>query len=92
MVALARRAREGGSYRVRVSLSRTAMWLLGLERVDGVPAGFDETWLGRYRQTTETPDGPVEHLGPVLELSETPPGFRRASASPGTHPPAWPPR
>jgi crotonobetainyl-CoA:carnitine CoA-transferase CaiB-like acyl-CoA transferase len=92
MVALARRAREGGSYRVRVSLSRTAMWLLGLERVDGAPAGFDETWLGRYRQTTATPDGPVEHLGPVLELSETPPHWSRASAPPGTHPPAWPPR
>jgi crotonobetainyl-CoA:carnitine CoA-transferase CaiB-like acyl-CoA transferase len=92
MVALARRAREGGSYQVRVSLARTGMWLQALDRVDGVPVGFDEALLGRYRQTTETLEGSVEHLGPVLELSETPPRFSRRSAPLGAHAPCWPAR
>ncbi len=92
MVALARRAREGGSYQVRVSLTRTAMWLLGLDRVDGAPSGADEALLARYRQTSETPRGQVQHLGPVLELSETPPRFRHPSPGLGAHPPRWSPR
>jgi crotonobetainyl-CoA:carnitine CoA-transferase CaiB-like acyl-CoA transferase len=92
MAALARRAREGGSYHVRVSLARTGMWLQELDRVDGTPVGFDEALLDRYRQTTETPEGRIEHLGPVLELSETPPRFERSSAPLGAHPPRWPAR
>ena len=35
LVALARRAREGGSYLVRVSLAQTARWVDALGRVDG---------------------------------------------------------
>jgi crotonobetainyl-CoA:carnitine CoA-transferase CaiB-like acyl-CoA transferase len=92
MLALARRAREGGSYHVRVSLARTGMWLQELDRVDGAPVGYDEALLGRYRQTTETPEGPIEHLGPVLELSETPPHFSRKSVPLGSHAPRWPAR
>ena len=92
MVALARRAREGGSYHVRVSLARTGMWLQELDRVDGAPVGFDEALLDRYRQTTETSEGPIEHLGPVLELSETPLHFGRRSVPLGTHAPRWPAR
>jgi hypothetical protein len=34
IAALRRRAREGGSYHVRVNLSRCAMWLMGLGQVD----------------------------------------------------------
>jgi len=92
MVALVRRAREGGSYRVRVSLARTGMWLQELDRVDGAPVGYDDALLDRYRQTTETPEGPVEHLGPVLELSETPPHFSRRSVPLGADAPRWPAR
>ena len=33
MCALARRTAEGGSWHVRVSLSRTAMWIMSLPRV-----------------------------------------------------------
>src|SRR5437879_573291 len=35
MIALARRAREGGSYLVRVSLAQTGRWVDALGRVDG---------------------------------------------------------
>jgi crotonobetainyl-CoA:carnitine CoA-transferase CaiB-like acyl-CoA transferase len=34
IAAFRRRAREGGSYHVRVNLSRCAMWLMSLGQVD----------------------------------------------------------
>ena len=38
MVGLARRATEGGSWLVRVSLAATGRWLDGLGRIDGLSA------------------------------------------------------
>ena len=38
MMALARKAREGGSWHVRVSLAQTGHWLTGLGRLE---RGFD---------------------------------------------------
>ena len=38
MTALARRATEGGSWHVRVSLAQTGQWLRGLGRIDGIKA------------------------------------------------------
>jgi crotonobetainyl-CoA:carnitine CoA-transferase CaiB-like acyl-CoA transferase len=92
LVALARRAREGGSYEVRVSLARSGMWLQGLDRVDGEPVGLGEDQLDHYMQETMTTKGRIRHLGPVLELSETPPRWARATAELGSHPPQWPVR
>ena len=40
MVALARRAREGGSWLVRASLSQTGMWLARLPRCESAGAGL----------------------------------------------------
>ena len=90
--ALRRRATVGGSYEVRVSLTRTAQWLLGLPRVDGEPGGFDRAFLEPYMSKTRTPEGDVAHLGPVLRLSETPPRWTRPTPVLGSHPPEWPPR
>ena len=45
MTALARRATEGGSWHVRVSLAQTGHWIRGLGRIDGLGApdpGFDD--------------------------------------------------
>jgi hypothetical protein len=92
LAALARRAREGGSYEVRVSLARSGMWLQELDRVDGVPIGVGQDQLDRYMQETMTEKGRIHHLGPVLELSETPPHWARATADLGSHPPQWPDR
>lgn len=92
LVALARRAREGGSYEVRVSLARSGMWLQGLGRVDGPPIGVGQDQLEHYMQESMTEKGPIRHLGPVLELSETPPRWARPTAELGAHPPAWPNR
>lgn len=92
LVALARRARDGGSYEVRVSLARSGMWLLGADRVAGTPVGLSAAELAGWTRATDTADGTVLHLGPVLELSETPPHWTRPSVPLGTHAAAWPER
>ena len=53
MVALQRRATEGGSYLVRVSLAQTGRWLWELGQVDGL-GHADMTDDGRYRLAGDT--------------------------------------
>jgi crotonobetainyl-CoA:carnitine CoA-transferase CaiB-like acyl-CoA transferase len=95
LAALARRAREGGSWHVRVSLARTGMWLRRQRFADGaeVPpvAGFRPDEIAAWSATTETPYGPVTHLTPALDLSETAPRWELPTAPLGTHPPRWAP-
>jgi crotonobetainyl-CoA:carnitine CoA-transferase CaiB-like acyl-CoA transferase len=97
MVALGRRAREGGSYHVRVSLVQTAHWLKNLGRVSGaaVPADAwapNDPALAPFLMRTDTPFGPLGHLAPAVALSETPPYWARPVVPLGTHAPQWPPR
>jgi crotonobetainyl-CoA:carnitine CoA-transferase CaiB-like acyl-CoA transferase len=86
MVALARRAREGGSWLVRVALARTGKWIVDRGRVD--PAGA----VAPEPRTMETrsPAGLVTHLRPVVQLSETPPFWARPPVPLGFHRPEWP--
>jgi crotonobetainyl-CoA:carnitine CoA-transferase CaiB-like acyl-CoA transferase len=95
MVALARRAREGGSWLVRISLAQTGRWLVGRGQVPeaelkGVPKEFTPAELERWSLTSNTPDGRLQHLGPVIRLSETPPRWARPTVPLGHHPAAWP--
>ncbi|HEY7539368.1 MAG TPA: CoA transferase [Methylomirabilota bacterium] len=97
MVALARRAREGGSWLVRISLAQTGRWLVGRGQVPGaqlgdVPKEFTPEELERWSITSDTPVGRLRHLGPVLRLSETPPRWARPSVPLGYNEPAWPER
>jgi crotonobetainyl-CoA:carnitine CoA-transferase CaiB-like acyl-CoA transferase len=91
MLALARRAREGGSYLVRLSLAQVGWWLAGLGRADGRATpdpGLAD--VADALQTTDTPPwGPVTHVRPAAELSETPPRWAVPAVPLGTHPPAW---
>ncbi len=89
IVALARRAREGGSYHVRVSLSRTGMWLQGLGRTENSGPGVTEETVAPAMVDSETPHGKLYHLGPVLELSETQPRWELPTVPLGTHEPVW---
>lgn len=92
MIALARRARGGGSHLVRVSLAQTARWLDGLGRVDGL--GVAEPTLADVEdllETVQTPFGRARRIRPAARLTETPPGWSRPSVPLGTHEPAWPP-
>src|SRR5499426_3983372 len=97
MVALARRAREGGSWLVRISLAQTGRWLVGRGQVPeaqlkDVPKEFTPAELERWSTTSDTPVGRLGHLGPVLRLSETPPRWARPSVPLGYNEPMWPAR
>ncbi len=91
MRALARRAREGGSWHVRVSLARTAMGLQSLPRTreDAVASGIDAAVLRDHWVALDTAWGRLERLGPVLRMSETPPAWALPPAPLGSHPPAF---
>jgi crotonobetainyl-CoA:carnitine CoA-transferase CaiB-like acyl-CoA transferase len=97
MVALARRAREGGSWLVRISLAQTGRWLVNHGQVPeaqlaNVPKEFTPAEIARWTITTETPMGRLHHLGPVVRLSDTPPRWARPSVPLGHHEPVWPAR
>jgi len=86
MVALARRAQEGGSWLVRVALARTGKWIVDRGSADASAAVEPDA------QTMETrsPAGLITHLRPVVQLSETPPFWARPPVPLGYHPAAWP--
>jgi crotonobetainyl-CoA:carnitine CoA-transferase CaiB-like acyl-CoA transferase len=97
MVALARRATEGGSWLVRISLAQTGRWLVGWGEVPesdlaDVPKEFPPEELERWSMTSETPVGRLRHLRPVVQLSETPPHWARPTVPLGYHEPVWPAR
>ncbi|HUF82673.1 MAG TPA: CoA transferase [Burkholderiales bacterium] len=95
MVALARRAREGGSWLVRISLAQVGHWLVERGEVpesglEDVPEEFTPAELERWSMTSDTPAGRLQHLGPVIRLSETPPRWARPTVPLGYHRPEWP--
>ena len=91
MIALQRRAREGGSWQVRVSLAQTGHWLRSLGRVaDGMGApdlSADE--VAPWRHTMDSPFGRISAIAPVEQMALTPPRFDLPPVPPGTHAPAW---
>lgn len=89
LAAVSRRAREGGSYRVRVSLSRTGMWLQALGRTEAVGAGLAGDLVAPLLTSSDSPYGKLWHLAPVVQMSETPACWRQPSVPLGTHPPVW---
>jgi crotonobetainyl-CoA:carnitine CoA-transferase CaiB-like acyl-CoA transferase len=95
MVALARRAREGGSYLVRISLAQVGKFIVDLGEVpaaalNDVAAEFASDEVERWSTVSKTPKGELRHLKPAVQLSETPPYWARPSVPLGYHPPAWP--
>ena len=92
MAALRRRAIEGGSWHVRVSLARTAHWLAALGRAAGGLAAPDPGFNDVRDRLEETASGfgRLTVVRPAARLSETPLQWRRPSVPLGTHAPAWP--
>ncbi|HEY2753583.1 CoA transferase [Phenylobacterium sp.] len=77
--ALRRRAREGGSYHVRISLTRAAMWFASLGRFPDT--NFDATlpdhqMIDPETLQAQTPYGEVRRLAPQVKLSKTPGRWR----------------
>src|SRR5712672_3663480 len=97
MVALARRAREGGSWLVRISLAQTGGWLVGRGEVPeaelkDVAPEFTADELARWSIESQAPAGTLRHLKPTVQLSETPPHWARPSVPLGHNQPVWPAR
>jgi crotonobetainyl-CoA:carnitine CoA-transferase CaiB-like acyl-CoA transferase len=92
LAALHRRATEGGSWHVRVSLARTGHWLRSLGRVEG---GFvcPDPKLDDVRdllEETASGFGRLIAVRHAARMQETPPRWERPSVPLGTHPPRWP--
>ena len=97
MVALARRAREGGSWLVRISLAQTGRWLVERgevpeEAAKAAPKEFPQPDLDRWSIDSDAPAGRLRHLGPTVQLSETSPYWARPSVPLGHNDPVWPAR
>jgi crotonobetainyl-CoA:carnitine CoA-transferase CaiB-like acyl-CoA transferase len=97
MVALARRAREGGSWLVRISLAQTGRWLVDRGQVaeaelKDVGKELYPAEIARWSIESDTPVGRLRHLGPTVRLSETAPYWARPTAPLGYHEPVWPAR
>jgi len=95
MVALERRAREGGSWHVRVSLARTGKWivdrgLLDADAIANVPKELSEEEISRFTTQTLSSLGTIQHLLPVARMSETAPHWSRPPGPLGHDAPAWP--
>jgi crotonobetainyl-CoA:carnitine CoA-transferase CaiB-like acyl-CoA transferase len=89
LAAIAKRSTEGGSWHVRASLARTAMWFDDLgPRCD--PAGASGLAPATESMLeTQTGYGVVRHLGPVARLSATSARWDLPTAPLGSHEPVW---
>ncbi|MGO9032564.1 CoA transferase [Mycobacterium sp.] len=93
--ALLRRAKEGGSYRVRVSLVRTALWLaeLGIFDRDYVKktAGSNDEHLYPDPDgfVVDTPMGRYTGIKEMVEMSKTPGEYKYPLTPFGSWQPSW---
>ena len=79
IAALRRRAKEGGSYHVRISLTRAAMWYASLGRFPDTKfdlGGPDNRMISPEILVAQTPYGEIRRLGPQVKLSKTPGRWR----------------
>lgn len=89
MEALRRRALEGGSWRVRVSLCQTAQWLLRLGARHDPAAAVGLGDASQFLTTSRTPYGTLRHLSPAVHMSVTPPRWDLPTVPLGYHSPTW---
>lgn len=90
--ALLRRAREGGSYHVKVSLTRTSMWVQELGRLPEAlwPAdGLPMQPAPEHLLELASPFGRVRLPAPLTQYSETPAAWDRGPQPFGAEPAAW---
>jgi len=93
--ALMLRAETGGSYKVQVSLTRVALWLLGLGTFDkeyaagiaGQAPGHE--YLDPEVFTADTALGRYQGVTEQIRMSQTPGYYTNPLIPRGAHPPAW---
>ena len=86
-----KRATEGGSWQVRVTLARTGLWLRRLGRCSDF-AEVSKPDVGERIETSASGFGELGAVRHAARFSHTPPAWTRPSMPPGSHPPAWPAR
>ena len=95
LAALRRRAIEGGSYRVVVSLTRTVLWLLSLGIFDKAYAKTaagstaEHTYIAPDLFTADTPLGTYQGMTDQVVLSRTPGAFRTVLVPRGSSKAEW---
>ena len=96
--ALMRRATEGGSYRVHISLTRIALWIISLGVFDKDYArsvagtGERHAYLDPETFAAETPLGHYQGVTDQVRMSETPGSFSTILVPRGSGRPEWLPR
>ena len=91
MTALVRRAEQGGSWHVRVSLAQTGRWLRQLGRIDGMACpdpGIDD--VRDCLEESSSGFGWLTAVRHAAVMSDTPPRWARPSVPLGTNAPVWP--
>ena len=91
MATLLRRADEGGSWLVRVSLAATGRWLRGLGRLEHGLAAPDQSVddVQDLLETTDSGFGRMTGVRHAAQLSATPARWAFPAVPLGTHPAAW---
>jgi crotonobetainyl-CoA:carnitine CoA-transferase CaiB-like acyl-CoA transferase len=95
LAALRRRAAEGGSYRVTVSLTRTVLWLLSLGIFDKAYAkatagsSDEHVYVAPDLFTAETPLGTYQGLTDQVVMSRTRGSFKTVLLPRGSSQPEW---
>ena len=94
IAALAKRAQEGGTWAVRVSLARAGEWLLNLGFVPDseyaiLPSDLDPKEIAALSIERESGIGAIRQIKPVLGLSHTPPRLELPPVRLGSHPAEW---
>jgi hypothetical protein len=96
MIALARRAQEGGSWFVRCSLAGAGHWIRGhglMEPAEyGAAKQLTTEEVNAWTVEHNSPIGRVTNLAPVVQMSETPARWARPAVPRGYHKPEWPAR
>lgn len=95
MLALQRRAEEGGSWHVQLSLERTSAWIREMTNTLGrepsiAAAVPPATVISDLYAESPSPFGTLRHLKPVVQLTDTPARWERAPVPLGSDPAVWP--
>ena len=89
LMALERRATEGGSYHVQVNLCRSAMFLQDQGLAQTMGHFPDPADLTPWMVQSDGPHGGMRHLGPVARMAATPPHWATQSPLLGQDRPIW---
>ena len=91
LMALKRRATEGGSWLVRVSLAQTGRWVDSLGRVSGRDTkDLAASDISDLMSEMPSPFGTIRYVRPAATFERTPATWTRPCVPLGTHAAAWP--